>query len=168
MKPIIMLTWGVLIASAAIGSFTMAHNLTTSGLDGHYPMHQTMHSGMFESSMMHSGQSGHGMMFGSSAMHGVDFNHPMFDLNQQTLTLNLNNEQVAILSQLEASHVVMQGIMQSQLQSEDEQVSHQQMMSLMTQNFQLMSDHHDLYQQFTDSLSEEQLASFETLNGPCH
>lgn len=112
-----------------------------------------------ESSRSYQGHMG-GMMGGA----GMNFNQVMFDLEQVTNDLNLSNEQIAILSQLEASHIQMQ----SQYLDDGESFGHMKMMSMMDENYELMNNHLDLYQQFEATLSEDQQSLWAEVDSLCY
>ena len=106
-----------------------------------------------------------GMMSGN-----MNFDFQAFNTTELTQTLGLSNEQVSALSQLEVSHLMMQELMKSQLQNEDDESTwgHGQMMTFMDDNFQLMQEHMALYEGFWQQLSEEQQATWTEVFQGCH
>jgi hypothetical protein len=137
----------LLSASVALAGFAVAHGGSgeTSAYQGNM------------------GRMGH-----MGSMMGMNFNQPMFDLEQLAVDLELTNEQVAILSQLEASHIQMQTLMQSQYLEGESTFGHMRMMSMMDENYEIMSNHLDLYQQFEATLTDEQAELWATQIGFCH
>jgi len=140
------------ITTAAIGTYALAHGT------GKNDQIQQMQNSMMGGGMMHK-MMGNGM--------DMNFDQPMFNTVQLTETLNLNNEQISILSQLEASHLVMHDLMKAYI-TEDGQINHNKMMSMMTENMKLMTEHSALYQQFSDSLDETQQDLWQQTNSHCH
>lgn len=137
----------LLSASVALAGFAVAHGGSgeTSAYQGNM------------------GRMGH-----MGSMMGMNFNQPMFDLEQLTVDLELTNEQVAILSQLEASHIQMQVVMQSQQLEGKNSFGHMRMMSMMDENYELMSTHLNLYEQFETTLTDEQADLWNSKNEFCH
>lgn len=137
----------LLSASVALAGFAVAHGGSgeTSAYQGNM------------------GRMGH-----MGSMMGMNFNQPMFDLEQLTVDLELTNEQVAILSQLEASHIQMQVVMQSQQLEGKNSFGLMRMMSMMDENYELMSTHLNLYEQFETTLTDEQADLWNSKNEFCH
>ncbi|MFQ3229605.1 hypothetical protein [Reinekea sp.] len=137
----------LLSASVALAGFAVAHggSVETSAYQGNM------------------GRMGH-----MGSMMGMNFNQPMFDLEQLTVDLELTNEQVAILSQLEASHIQMQVVMQSQQLEGKNSFGHMRMMSMMDENYELMGTHLNLYEQFETTLTDEQADLWNSKNEFCH
>jgi hypothetical protein len=158
----------VFALSASLTGYAIAHgsaNANADASEGNYRYENgMMGGGMMGSGMMGSGMMGSGMMSYS----GMGFNQPMFDLDQLSAELNLTDAQISILSQLEATHVQMQTIMQAAWAENDEGFGHMQMMTLMTENADLMTTHFQYYADFEKSLSKEQAALWRQQVQDCH
>ncbi|EAR09941.1 hypothetical protein [Reinekea blandensis] len=111
-------------------------------------------------------QSHHGGGYGGmSMMNGGAYSTPV-DIESLADRLSLNDEQISLLSQFQASQAQMHSLMQAS--SNDDDFGHHQMMTLMFENQALVEQHHQLYNDFADSLTDEQKALW---NGPgrgCH
>ncbi len=129
-----------------IGMFAVAHSMDDQHVMG------DSNSNMMQ--LNHMNAMHHQMMNGSE--------HMTFDTTALTKELNLSNEQAAILSTLEANHIVMQEIINSKM-SEHQQGT----MVRDPSHLALMEGQHALYQQFEASLTEQQLALWENANNNC-
>jgi hypothetical protein len=156
MKRTLTLALTAIVSIAAIGTFAVASGTASKELSNGHHMGQMSHGSNMGMGMM-------GGMYGES--HYMD---SMFDVNELTESLNLTNEQVSILSQLEASHLMIMAAMHENHEESDEDFGHHQMMTFMVENHEQMSEHMALYQQFADSLNEEQLTKWESSPANCH
>lgn len=153
-----LLIVSVLTAAMAVAGLAIAHSDGDKAAYGGF--HGGFHGGHMGMGGM--GMGGMGMMGASGAF------QPMFNLEKMTQELNLSDEQISILSQLEASHIQLQTEMQAVWQENDGSLDHGRMMSVMTDNYDLMTAHQDLYQQFEDSLTDEQSAQWSGGYADCH
>jgi hypothetical protein len=62
----------------------------------------------------------------------------------------------------------MQTLMQSQQLEGENSFGHMRMMSMMDENFELMSTHLNLYKQFETTLTDEQSDLWKSKNEFCH
>jgi hypothetical protein len=107
-------------------------------------------------------------MGGMGNMMGMNYDQRLFDVEQLADELGLSNEQITLLSQVEATHIAMQEIMRSKTLDDDGNFSHRGMMSAMSENPELMESHHELLDQFEDSLSENQRSIWQSTNSHCN
>lgn len=111
--------------------------------------------------------SGH-HMGGMGGMMSMNYDQRMFDVEKLTKELELTNEQTSLLSQVESTHIAMQEIMRAKALENDGNFSHRGMMSVMSENFELMESHHNLFDQFEATLSDEQRTKWDASLGDCH
>ena len=164
-----------------------ASNKGMHGKEGMGTMHDSnMHDSNMHDSMMkmhHSSDASNKGMHGKEGMgamhdsnmhdsmmkmhHGNENNHDWLDIAKLTESMSLTNEQISILSQLQASHIVMQATMQAAYQMEDGKIDHDKMMSTMGENQASMTEHHALFEQFENSLNEQQKAIWAESSEHC-
>ena len=110
----------------------------------------------------------HGAMGKMMNKGGMGYSQQMFDVKELTAELELNDEQITLLSQIQSGHLAMQELMRAEATKNDGELSHRGMMSVMSENFELMETHHNLFDQFEASLNAEQKAKWSSAQGYCH
>jgi hypothetical protein len=154
MKRTLILAITATITAVAMGSIAFAHgNSDKQAATGNHMGQMLNNSGMG--------------MVGGMGMH-FTVSDSMLDIDELTKTLSLSNEQLSILSQLDVSHIMMMETLRADVQGDEAQFNHMHIMKFMSENNQLMSEHQALFQQFLDSLSEDQKATWENNAFNCH